>query len=189
MWPYTRSRMADKVDKPKKAKAKPKKDDKGVLAALPATRAERIGTRRGSAPKTFEVPAPAQAAAEAVPPKRAAKKAVKSAASGAAKPETGAAAKRRKAVAPRTFETTQAAADAAGDSASPSADPPPRATREGAPGIGTSAASEEPAAASGRPGGLALVGGAVQAVGGLTQAGLKVGGRVVKRAVDRLPKP
>jgi len=33
------------------------------------------------------------------------------------------------------------------------------------------------------------VGGAVQAVGGLTQAGLKVGGRVVKRAVDRLPKP
>ena len=176
MWPYTRSRMADKVDKPKKAKAKPKKDDQGVLAALPATRAERIGTRRGSAPKTFEVPAAAQAAAEAVPPKRAAKKAVKSAASGAAKPETGAAAKRRKAVAPRTFETTQAAADAAGDSASPSADPPPRATRE-------------PAAASGRPGGLALVSGAVQAVGGLTQAGLKVGGRVVKRAVDRLPKP
>ena len=38
--------MADKVPKPKKSKAKTKQDEKGVLAALPSTRPERIGTRR-----------------------------------------------------------------------------------------------------------------------------------------------
>ena len=195
--------MADKVDKPKKAKAKAKKDDKGVLAALPATRAERIGTRRASAPKTFEVSTAAEPAAAPGPApetaKKAARKAAKLAAPGtAAKPpkaakrvSSGAAAKRRKPVAPRTFETTQAAADAAGvdEPPAPAAEPRPRAVRGGEPGMGTSAARDEQAAERGRPGGVELVSSAVQAVGGLTHAGLKVGGRVVKRAVDRLPKP
>ena len=45
--------MADKVEKPKKSKPKAKKDEKGVLAALPSTRPERIGGRRAGAPKTF----------------------------------------------------------------------------------------------------------------------------------------
>ena len=66
--PYTREAMADKVDKPKKQKAKAKQDDKGVLAALPSTRPERIGSRRDAPSK------PAKAAA-----KPAAKKPAKSA--------------------------------------------------------------------------------------------------------------
>ena len=51
--------MADKVAKPKKQKAKSKKDDKGVLAALPATRLERIGARRGAASAAPKQPAAA----------------------------------------------------------------------------------------------------------------------------------
>ena len=53
--PYTREAMADKVDKPKKQKSKAKQGEKGVLAALPSQRPERIGGRRGTsapAPKT-----------------------------------------------------------------------------------------------------------------------------------------
>src|SRR5688572_7997015 len=90
--------MADKVEKPKKSRAKSKKDEKGVLAALPSTRPERIGTRRAAAPKTFEQPA-ATPAKRAGPKKTAAKRAT---------------ATRRKAAAPRTFEPTTAAESAAG---------------------------------------------------------------------------
>src|SRR5215208_8388659 len=92
--PYTRRRMADKVEKPKKSKSKPKKDEKGVLAALPSTRAERIGGRRASAPKTFEQPQAAQAAArDARKPAAAEPSAAKSPAtktSTATKPSAGA---------------------------------------------------------------------------------------------------
>src|SRR5829696_1613524 len=96
--PYTRRRMADKVEKPKKSKPKAKKDEKGVLAALPSTRPERIGGRRASAPKTF--------AAKSSTAKRSAAKS-----SAAAKPSAAprATATRRKAAAPRTFEPTPAA--------------------------------------------------------------------------------
>src|SRR5829696_8176381 len=141
--------MADKVEKPKKSKPKAKKDEKGVLAALPSTRPERIGGRRASAPKTFEQPQAAQAAA------RGAKKPA------AAKPSAAprATATRRKAAAPRTFEPTPAAeaaagaADeraggatapraAAGSRPRPAAQPRPRPVREGAPGMGMTGARE-----------------------------------------------
>lgn len=162
--------MSDKADKPKKPKSKPKakakKDEHSVLASLPSTRAERIGTRRASAPKTFAAPAAAQAAAEGVPAERAAKPASK-----------------------RSAKAKPVAAPAASKRAPPLDEPRPRAVREGAPGMGTRAARDEPEPAGGRPGGVELVSTAVQAVGELTQAGLKVGGRVVKRAVNRLPKP
>src|SRR5829696_4803480 len=202
--------MADKVEKPKKSKPKAKKDEKGVLAALPSTRPERIGGRRASAPKTFEQPQAAQAAA------RGAKKPA------AAKPSAAprATATRRKAAAPRTFEPTPAAeaaagaADeraggatapraAAGSRPRPAAEPRPRPVREGAPGMGMTGAreraqapagraDERSAAASpesGRPSAVELITTAVQAAGELTQVGLTIGGRLVKRAVDRLPKP
>jgi len=191
--------MSDKVDKPKKSKSKPKakakKDEHSVLAALPSTRAERIGTRRASAPKTFAAPAAAQAAAEGVPAERAAKPASKR--SARAKPAAGPAAS--KPAPKKSAKAKPAAAPAASKPASKKSvaaappplvsEPRPRAVREGAPGIGTRAARDEPAPAGGRPGGVELVSTAVQAVGELTQAGLKVGGRVVKRAVNRLPKP
>src|SRR5215216_1419842 len=98
--------MADKVEKPKKSKPKAKKDEKGVLAALPSTRPERIGGRRASAPKTFEQPQAAQAAARGPRKPSAAKSstAKRSAAksSAAAKPSAAlrATATRRKAAAP-----------------------------------------------------------------------------------------
>jgi len=218
--------MADKVEKPKKSKPKAKKDEKGVLAALPSTRPERIGGRRASAPKTFEQPQAAQAAARGAKKPSAAKSstAKRSAAksSAAAKPSAAprATATRRKAAAPRTFEPTPAAeaaagaADeraggatapraAAGSRPRPAAEPRPRPVREGAPGMGMTGAreraqapagraDERSAAASpesGRPSAVELITTAVQAAGELTQVGLTIGGRLVKRAVDRLPKP
>jgi len=48
---------------------------------------------------------------------------------------------------------------------------------------------EAPSPESGRPSGVELVTTAVQAAGELTQIGLTIGGKLVKRAVDRLPKP
>ena len=135
--------MADKVDKPKKQKAKAKQGDKGVLAALPSTRPERIGSRRGAsapAPKTTATTAASAAASTTPSAKPAAGKttakprataATKSASStkSAAKPKAAkpratakpkrtakprATAARRKAAAPRTFEPTPAAEGAAG---------------------------------------------------------------------------
>jgi hypothetical protein len=203
--------MADKVEKPKKSKAKPKKDEKGVLAALPSTRPERIGTRRASAPKTFEQPEAAKAAA--APAKKPAAKPA-AARKPSKKPSTPrATATRRKAAAPGTFEPTEAAETAAGAAderaagiaipLEPAPEPRPRAVREAAPGIGTSGKrrqapasagpaderSEAGASERGRPSGVELVTTAVQAAGELTQIGLTIGGQIIKRAVDRLPRP
>ena len=46
-----------------------------------------------------------------------------------------------------------------------------------------------PPPSAGPPRGTKLVTTAIQAAGELAQMGLTVGGRMVKRAVDRLPKP
>jgi hypothetical protein len=222
--------MADKVEKPKKSKAKPKKDEKGVLAALPSTRPQRIGTRRASAPKTFEKPEAAKTAARATKSAGARKSTAAKKPATAKKSATGATATRRKAAAPRTFEPTSAAESAAGAAderaAGVATAPPeqrPRAVREGAPGMGTSAertagaerrrapapagrgdeprrgeatsgderseADEAVSPEHGRPSGVELVTTAVQAAGELTQIGLTIGGQIVKRAVDRLPRP
>jgi hypothetical protein len=138
--------MADKVDKPKKQKAKSKRDDKSVLAALPSTRPERIGTRRtapapetttetaasqAAAGKPAEKPARAKAAGKPARAKAAGKPAAASTrARAAGKPRATAA--RRKAAAPRTFEPTEAAEAAAGAAderaagAVPRAETPPR---------------------------------------------------------------
>jgi hypothetical protein len=179
--------MVDKVDKPKK-KAKPKKDDKGVLAALPSTRPERIGGRRSAAGNSTTSSAAKRSSAT--------KK--------ASTPRATAA--RRKAAAPRTFEPTPAAESAAGAAderaagAVPLAETPrkpreertyprPRPVREGAPGIGTAGYREQPSQESARPSGVELATTAVKAAGEVAQFGLTIGGQVLKRVVDRLPKP
>jgi hypothetical protein len=200
--------MADKADKPKKSKAKPKKDEKNVLGSLSATRTERIGTRRANAARS---PATAKPASAAVKPASSAKtanlrsaaaKPAPSAKTGAAKPSTPrATATRRKAAAPRTFEPTEAAESAAGaadERAGPAVpltetarEPRPRPVREGAPGIGTTDAREreQPSPESARPSGAELVTTAVKAAGELAQVGITIGGQLLKRAVDRLPRP
>jgi Meckel syndrome type 1 protein len=95
--PYTREAMADKVDKPKKQKAKAKQEQKGVLGALPATRPERIGGRtRAAAPRTFEPTEAATAAATpgaSKPAAKTAKEDAKPAVRAAAEPAAEAAAK------------------------------------------------------------------------------------------------
>jgi hypothetical protein len=204
--------MADKVDKPKK-KAKAKKDEKGVLAALSSTRPERIGSRRAAAaPKTTTATAKRRGAAKAATasnPSAAAKK------PGA----TRATAARRRAAAPRTFEPTQAAVSAAGAAderaagAVPLAETPrkrpsgrtyprPRPVSEGAPGIGTPADVRTPASAgrgdergeagsseSARPSGVELATTAVKAAGEVAQLSVAIGGHVLKRVIGRLPRP
>jgi hypothetical protein len=196
--------MADKVEKPKKAKAKPKKDEKGVLAALPSTRPERIGTRRtATAPRK---PAAAKTSSAA---KTSAAKTSAAATTARAKPSSRPTAARRKAAAPRTFEPTGAAEAAAGTAdpaslrssprpagagaraAGVTTEPRPRAVREGAPGIGTTSPdrTEAEAAETGRPSGVELVTTAVQAAGELAQIGLTVGGQILKRAAGRIRRP
>jgi hypothetical protein len=121
----------------------------------------------------------------------------------AARPTPRATATRRKAAAPRTFEPTPAAESAAGPADERAAGAPtdapreaaatyprPRAVREGAPGIGTTTLRDQPASAeSGPPSGPELVTGAVKAAGQVAQIGLAIGGQLVKKAVERLPKP
>ena len=68
-------------------------------------------------------------------------------------------------------------------------EPRPRPVREGAPGIGTSAEREPESIEHGRPSGTELVSTAVKAAGEVTQIGLTIGGQIIKRAVERLPKP
>jgi hypothetical protein len=193
--------MADKVDKPKKQKAKTKQDDKGVLAALPSTRPERIGSRRGApGPKSTATTAASRAAKSTATAKPAAKQPAAAAAAkpkAAAKPRTSPAAKtaakpratatRRKAAAPRTFEPTEAAEAAAGAADAPTY-PRPRPVSEGAPGIGTGY-RDEPAAESGRPSGVDVAASAVRAAGEVAHLGLTLGSELLKGVVKRLPKP
>jgi hypothetical protein len=62
--------------------------------------------------------------------------------------------------------------------------------REGAPGIGTAPSRDDAAAPeSGRPTGPELVTGAVKAAGQVAQIGIAIGGELLKKATDRLPKP
>jgi hypothetical protein len=184
--PYTRRAMADKVDKPKK-KAKSKKDDKGVLAALPTTRPERIGNRRTEPAARRPRAKPASNGAETAP---AAAKATKStrAKTASRASSSRATTARPKAAAPHTFEPTQAAETAAKAAAPPTSRPRP--VSEGAPGIGTggTAPGERPPE-SARPSGIELAGTAVKAAGEVAQLGITIGGHLLKRALDRLPRP
>jgi hypothetical protein len=204
--------MADKVDKPKK-KGKTKKDEKGVLAALPSTRPERIGTRRAAtAPKTTTANAASKTAATKRPAaantsKTSAAAKPSSASVAAKKPAaTRATAARRKAAAPRTFEPTHAAESAAGAAderaagAVPLAETPPkpssertyprpRPVSEGAPGIGTAGYRDQSSPESARPSGVELATTAVKAAGEVAQLGFTITGHVLKRVVGRLPKP
>jgi hypothetical protein len=77
--------------------------------------------------------------------------------------------------------------------------PKPRAKRElphgptavtaGSPPLERAHASEPPPKPIGAPKGTEIVTTAIQATGELARIGLTVGGQVLKRAVDRLPRP
>jgi hypothetical protein len=69
----------------------------------------------------------------------------------------------------------------------------PRAVRAGAPSLEESTEraqhAERPESTTQPPSGTELVTTAIQAAGELAQIGLAVGGQVLRRAVDKLPKP
>src|SRR3954451_72085 len=144
-----------------------RKDEAGVLGSLPATPPTGLRAER------------ARDAGQGRPAK-------------AAKPKPKAAGK------PRAVKKTTTE-PAPGTPSAPAAEPTvphrPRPVRAGAPAPAEptqrarSEAQEplEPGAAP--PSGTELVTTAVQAAGELAQIGLKLSGRALKRAVDRLPKP
>jgi hypothetical protein len=152
--------MSEKTAKPTKGKARAGKDDAGVLGNLPATRTTRVGGQRTKA-RTAATPRPKAAAKPRA----------------AATPKAGAA---------------RAAASRAREPATPHR---PRPVRAGAPALAesTERARSEPSEPRERgaspPTGTELVTTAIQAAGELAQIGLTVGGQVLKRAVNRLPKP
>ena len=75
----------------------------------------------------------------------------------------------------------------------PAAKPPathkPTAVTAGCPELERPRAASPPPRPIGHPTGTALVTTAIQATGELTRIGLTVGGQLLKRAVDRLPRP
>jgi hypothetical protein len=64
----------------------------------------------------------------------------------------------------------------------------PRPVRSGSPGLDAVPVEERPSTAQ-PPSGTELVSTVVKAAGEVAQIGLTVGGQILKRAVDRLPKP
>jgi hypothetical protein len=145
-----------------KAKPKarrPRADEAGVLASLPTTRPSRLGRHNRST-----------VAAKAAPKAKA-----KSRPKGVAKPK--AAAKPRAVPSPTPITDVQR----------------PRAVRAGAKGLKSpakkSGAQRPVSPPENAPTGTDLVTTVVQAAGELAQVGLSIGGQVLKRAVDRLPKP
>jgi hypothetical protein len=151
--------MTQKTAKPKKAKKPKDPDQPSVLANLPATRPSRIGGTDRS-----DAPKPrARAQPSATRPKRAAEPQ-------AARPKPAAGAPPAGSAAPGPAR--------------------PRPVRAGAPTL--EPGRERPPTSgpgSGPPSGTELVTTAIQAAGELAQIGLTVGGQILKRAVDRLPKP
>ncbi|HYI20708.1 MAG TPA: hypothetical protein VD836_18470 [Solirubrobacteraceae bacterium] len=135
-------------------------DDQSVLGSLSDTRPTRFGRERGEKPK-------ATAAAKPKPKPKA-----KTKATAAAKPKPAA---RRK---PPVTEPRAAG---------------PRAVRAGAPSLADTTPGARPKtppeSKSTPPSGTELVTTAIQAAGELAQIGLAVGGRVLKRTVEKLPKP
>jgi hypothetical protein len=166
-----------------KPKAKPRSDDSGVLASLPATRPQRIGgrrrssggTRSGGARSETDGAKPAAAAtASTTRRKPAAKKRAATKKRAAAKPRAA------KPAAPKAVPISEATGQK------------PKPVRSGASGLDApaqKAASKRAPATSRTPSGTELVTTVVQAAGELAQVGLSIGGQVLKRAVERLPKP
>jgi hypothetical protein len=136
--------------------------DRDVFGSLPNTRPQRRSARRDRAGAKAKPATPAQAGAGA---------------GAAAKPRPAAKAKPAAQAKPRPAARANPAAKAA----------PPRATASKIPpaGYATPRADDD----DGVPRGAELVTTAVQAAGELAQIGLAAGGRALKSALGRLPRP
>jgi hypothetical protein len=146
----------------KGSNGKPK--PQSVLESLPTTRPERLGRPRAGAKRTKT-------------------------SAGATKPAGGRAAT---AVRPKTAPLSSARTTAASRRPRPpTRERPhgPAAVTAGCPPLERPHLSEPPPEPIGPPKGTELVTTAIQATGELARIGLTVGGQVLKRAVDRLPRP
>ncbi len=151
--------MAEKGTK----KGKPKAGE-GVLASLPATRPNRMATRRRDT-------------AEAAPKPTATAVAAKTKAKSKPAPRKPRAVK----AAPKPTPIATGA---------PVRPKPVRSASKPLAGAQEKAATKRaPASPREQPSGTELVSTVVQAAGELAQVGLSIGGQVLKRAVERLPKP
>ena len=139
--------------------------DRDVFGSLPNTRPQRRSAKRdrAGAKAKAAAPAPAKAKATAAKPKSA---------------KAGATPGRRRSRSRRTTAKARPAAAAARDRCAPRASQIPPA------GYATPRADDD-----GVPRGAHLVTTAVQAAGELAQIGLAAGGRAVKSALGRLPRP
>ncbi len=153
--------MAEKASKKKKGKG-----EANVLGSLPTTRPNRLGRH---APKR----APSAAAAKPKPAKAAKAKPK------AAKPK-----------ARRPAPVVAAANPAPVAKAAPARPKPVRsASAKLAAPARQADAKRAPAREEKPPSGTELVTTVVQAAGELATVGLSIGGQIVKRAIERLPKP
>ena len=143
----------------KGTKKKKAKADAGVLGALPSTRPNRLGRHAAKA-------TPRPVAKKKAAPKRKAKPRPKVAAAG--KP---------------------AATAVPISEAAPRRPKPVRSASKNLAAPAKQAAAKRAPAPSKQPSGTELVTTVVQAAGELAQVGLSIGGQIVKRAVERLPKP
>jgi hypothetical protein len=190
--------MADKVEKPKK-KAKPKKDEKGVLAALPSTRPERIGTRRAAAkPAATTATAKPATATRSTAPKTSTATRTAAASSSTAAKKSSTAAKQSSTAAAKPSTAAKQSSTAAETASTPlsqtrpapsEAHARPRPVSEGAPGIGAAGDRDQSSQESARPSGAELATTVFKAAGEVAHLGLAIGGHVLKRAVGRLPRP
>ena len=138
--------------------------ERDVFGSLPNTRPQRRSAKRARAGATAKAAAPGAAKAKATAAKPKSAKPTAAKAKATPKPRTAAnAAKARPAAEPHA-------------AAAPSQIPPA--------GYATPRAEDD-----GVPRGADLVTTAVQAVGELAQIGLSAGGRALKSALERLPRP
>jgi hypothetical protein len=162
--------MADKVAK---QKSKAKREQPSVLGTLPATRPERIGRPRGGGREN--TPRTGPAAPKAAAPMPTAAKA---------------AAPKLTAATPQTAKAATSRRNGAAAKPASAARYGPTAVRPGAPPLEPRRATDAtPPRSVGTPTGTELVTTTIRAAGELAQIGFTVGGQVLKRAVDRLPKP
>ena len=155
--------------------------DGGVLGSLPSTRPNRLGRRRDAAPADgapASAPKPAPAAKPKAKAKPAARKPKAAAASGEAKRATPKA---------RMPGTTRGTPNPAPRDRSDQGGPEP--VRAGAPALKADAPEDRGPEPQSGPSGTELVTTVVQAAGELAKIGLTVGGQVLKRTVDKLPRP
>jgi hypothetical protein len=168
----------------KGSKKSPPADETGVLGSLPATRPTRLGRRRAETDGASTTGEPGSK-------KRAPARAASKPKATAAKPKATAA--KPKAVAAKPAAPKRPTA-VPSEPAGPRRPSPvreargPRPVRSGSPGLDAVPVEERPSTAQ-PPSGTELVSTVVKAAGEVAQIGLTVGGQILKRAVDRLPKP